>query len=131
MIGFGSRLRKILRSLLQFLPTTWAECCTGDPLVTRDAVLGAAQYLVDRGAPGDMLRALHGYNPSDNYVRAVNAYAQNMMADERAYIGYHGWEVFYGTTEGTVWLPVGYRATEPVDVVTYLRDHPEGRVAER
>ena len=27
---------------MQFLPTTWARCCTGDPTVTRDAIIGAA-----------------------------------------------------------------------------------------
>jgi len=115
---------------MQFLPSTWAECCTGDPAVARDAIMGAATYLVLRGAPTDMAAALNGYNPNAGYVGAVTAYAQNMMADESAYLGYHGWQVFFGTSEGTVRLPVGYTATEPVDVVAYVRDHPDDLLPE-
>jgi hypothetical protein len=110
---------------MQFLPATWAECCEGDPTVARDAILGAARYLTLRGAPGDMQAALYGYNPNNGYVGAVTAYAQAMQADERAYLGFHGWQVFYGTSEGTVRLPVGYSATEPMAVQRYLGDHPQ------
>lgn len=113
---------------MQFLPSTWAECCTGDPTVARDAILGAATYLLANGAPADMAAALDAYNPNSAYVGAVTAYAQNMQADDRAYLGYHGWQVFVGSSEGTVRLPTGYSATAPVDVVAYLRDHPEDRV---
>jgi membrane-bound lytic murein transglycosylase B len=113
---------------MQFLPTTWAECCEGDPTLARDAIIGAAVYLVDRGAPADMRAALYGYNPNDGYVGAVTAYAKNLMADDRAYLGYHGWQVFVGTSAGTVRLPVGYSATEPVDVDAYLADHPDDLV---
>lgn len=109
---------------MQFLPTTWAICCEGDPLDTRDAILGAARYLVAHGAPGDMEAALNAYNPNSAYVGAVTAYAQNMQADERAYLGYHGWQVFYGTSVGTVRLPVGYSATNEVDAAEYVRTHP-------
>ncbi len=110
---------------MQFLPATWAACCTGDPTVPRDAIMGAARYLAQLGAPGDMQAALYGYNPNSAYVGAVTAYAQNMIADERAYDGYHGWEVFYSTPMGTVRLPVGYSATTPIDLASYVRDRPE------
>lgn len=113
---------------MQFLPTTWAECCVGDPTVARDAIIGAATYLVDRGAPADMRAALYGYNPNDGYVGAVTAYAMNLMADERAYLGYHGWQVFVGTSAGTVRLPVGYSATAPIGVDAYLAEHPDDLV---
>ena len=36
---------------MQFLPTTWEACCTGDPTVTRDAIIGAATYLAQSGGP--------------------------------------------------------------------------------
>ena len=52
-----------------------------------------------------MAGALFSYNNSDRYVRAVTAYAQQMEADERAYLAYHGWQVYYGERllpEGTV-----------------------------
>ena len=63
---------------MQFLPTTWAECCTGDPTVTRDAIIGAATYLAQSGAPGDMQAAVHQYNPNDSYVAIVTAYAETL-----------------------------------------------------
>jgi membrane-bound lytic murein transglycosylase B len=113
------------RGPMQFLPTTWAECCTGDIDDPKDAILGAAMYLVDRGAPADMAKALYGYNPSDPYVASVTEYAANLRDDERAYFGYHAWQVFVGTSAGTIRLPVGYSATEPVDAVTYAAEHPE------
>ena len=114
---------------MQFLPATWAACCEGDPLVARDAIMGAARYLVARGAPADMQAALNGYNPNSAYVGAVTAYAQNMMADERAYLGYHGWQVFVGTSAGTVRLPVGYSSPTEVDAAAYVRTHPADLVA--
>lgn len=114
---------------MQFLPSTWAACCEGDPTVARDAIMGAAHYLVLNGAPGDMSAALNGYNPNAAYVGAATAYAMNMQADERAYLGYHGWQVFFGTGAGTVRLPVGYSQTAEIDAATYLRDHPEDLVA--
>jgi hypothetical protein len=109
---------------MQFLPTTWEGCCAGDPTNPRDAIIGAAQYLVDRGAPGDMQAALNGYNPNSGYVGAVTAYAENMIADERAYLGYHGWQVFFTSSEGTVRLPVGYSASEPRSAADYLAESP-------
>jgi hypothetical protein len=113
---------------MQFLPSTWATCCEGDPTVAGDAILGAARYLAQEGAPADMQAALYGYNPNAGYVGAVTAYAQNMIADERAYFGYHGWEVYFTTSVGAVRLPVGYSQSAPIDVLTYLRDHPDDLV---
>ena len=37
---------------MQFLRSTWDACCTGDPTVDRDAILGAATYLRRRGGAG-------------------------------------------------------------------------------
>ena len=113
---------------MQFLPTTWASCCTGDVLDPHDAIMGAAVYLVARGAPGDMRRALFGYNPNSGYVDAVDAYARNMIADERAFNGYHAWEVYAGSTAGTVRLPVGYAPAQPENAAAYVVAHPENVV---
>jgi membrane-bound lytic murein transglycosylase B len=110
---------------MQFLPSTWAGCCTGDPLDPREAIIGAATYLVDRGAPADTSAALYGYNPSDAYVVLVTAYAENLRDDERAYRGYHAWQVFFESAAGDVRLAVGYTAAEEIDAATYLADHPE------
>jgi hypothetical protein len=110
---------------MQFLPSTWTSCCAGDPLDPREAIIGAATYLVDRGAPGDMRAALYGYNPSDAYVILVTAYAENLRDDERAYRGYHAWQVFFESAVGEVRLPIGYATTYEIDAATYVAGHPE------
>ena len=83
-----------------------------------DAILGAARFLAASGARQDPYGALLRYNPTPRYARAVEAFAARMAADERAFLGYHGWEVHYRTTLGDVWLRPGYDADEerPVTV---------------
>jgi hypothetical protein len=93
---------------MQFLPSTWAACCTGDIEDAHDAIVGAATYLKMSGAPDDMDKAILAYNHDTRYLDAVKAYAANMAADERAYLGYHAWEVFYASSAGSFHLPVGY-----------------------
>jgi hypothetical protein len=56
-----------------------------------------------------MAAALYAYNPSRRYVRAVRAYASQLRANRRAYLGYYHWQVFYGDTL----LPEGYPARPP------------------
>ena len=91
---------------MQFIPSTWAIYGRGgDVTSNHDAIHAAARYLRATGAPNDMARALRAYNNSARYVRAVTAYAKQMEADERAYLGYHAWQVYYGSRllpEGTV-----------------------------
>ena len=89
---------------MQFIPSTWAEYGQGDIHSTHDAVLGAARYLKASGAPSDMARAVLAYNPDDHYVTAVSAYAANMIADERAFLGYYHWRVYVVTRAGPVFL---------------------------
>ncbi len=115
---------------MQFLPTTWEECCEGDPTVDRDAINGAAVYLVRRGGPDDMARALLGYNPSDEYVEAISAYAEVLRQDELAYRGYHAWEVYFLSAAGLVRMPVGYAEPEPVDATEWIAANPDALVAE-
>ncbi len=110
---------------MQFLPSTWHACCNGNILDPHDAIIGAALYLLSRGAPRDMKKALYGYNPNQGYVDAVDAYAQNMASDERALFGYHAWEVYVDSVAGTVRLPTGYANTKPIDAVSYVAAHPQ------
>ncbi len=109
---------------MQFLPTTWAVCCSGDPLDTRDAIIGAATYLAQSGGPDDMAAAVYQYNPNDGYVAVVTAYAESLRDQPELYAGYHGFQVFFGTSAGTVRLPVGYAEVEPIDAATYLAANP-------
>lgn len=90
---------------MQFLPSTWARYGAGGDINSyHDSILAAARYLRANGAPDDMHNGLYHYNPSERYVRAVSAYAGQMKADERAYLGYYYWQVYYFST----WLPEGY-----------------------
>jgi hypothetical protein len=93
---------------MQFIPETWARYGQGDINDNRDAILGAARLLQASGGPGDMRRALLRYNNSNHYVEAVESYAQVMLSDERAFLGYYQWQVNYPTTDGTFVLPEGY-----------------------
>jgi hypothetical protein len=60
-----------------------------------------------------MRNAVYNYNHDNRYVDAVLTYGDRMKADERAFYGYHAWQVYYVTTVGDVWLPEGYVATAP------------------
>jgi soluble lytic murein transglycosylase-like protein len=93
---------------MQFMPATWAMYGRGDVNDTHDAILGAARYLVAAGAPGNMPKALFAYNHSQAYVNALIAYANVMKNDPAAYRGYHGWQVYYPTTDGPILLSVGW-----------------------
>ena len=110
---------------MQFLPETWARCCTGDPTIPRDAIIGAATYLGQSGGPADMQAALHEYNPSDSYVATVTAFAENMRDNPQLYPAYRQWQVFYTSSAGTIRLPVGYSQPQPIDAAAYLADHPQ------
>jgi Transglycosylase SLT domain len=95
---------------MQFLPSTWKRYGRGgDIQATGDAIVAAARLLRANGAPADMARALYAYNPSRRYVRAVSAYAGQLRANPRAFLGYYHWQVFYGDTL----LPEGYPARPP------------------
>ncbi len=105
---------------MQFMPATWDAYGEGDVNEPRDAILAAGRYLDARGGPEDMDRALYGYNNSDHYVAAVQAYAGLIAADERAFLGFHHWEVHYRSELGDLWLPVGTRNEQPVPVADFL-----------
>ena len=93
---------------MQFMPATWAQYGRGDINDNHDAILGAARYLRAAGAPGNMARALFAYNHSQAYVNALMDYADVMKADQNAYRGYWGWQVYYPTKDGPVLLPAGW-----------------------
>ncbi len=101
------------RGPMQFIPSTWASYGQGDIDDPHDAILAAARYLAaNGGGSGNLANALYRYNPVSWYVKAVTLYAEQMEADDRAYLGYHAWQVYFTTALGDVLLPVGYEATE-------------------
>lgn len=86
---------------MQFMPATWREYGRGDVHDPRAAILAAARFLQAAGAPGDVRRALHRYNPSSAYVNAVRRFAARIRRDRfglaalyarRLYVrSLHGW----------------------------------------
>jgi hypothetical protein len=94
---------------MQFVPSTWTEYGNGGNIDDdHDAILAAGRFLADHGGAGDISRALFAYNPSDDYVAAIEDYAGVMTADPRAYDGYYAWQVYVTTTAGTQRLPEGW-----------------------
>ncbi len=86
---------------MQFMPATWRQYgLGGDIHDAHDAVLGAANYLHASGAPRDLRRALHAYNPSSAYVDAVLRYARRMRSDRRMFYELYNWQVFVKTAHG-------------------------------
>ncbi len=109
---------------MQFMPTTWAEVGVGSINDPHDAIAAAARYLVRRGGPTDMARAVRGYNNSAAYVDTVTAYARLFASDPVAFRAAHDWEIHYASAAGDLWLPVGYRYPERIPLDRYLAEAP-------
>jgi len=109
---------------MQFLPSTWAAYGEGDINDHHQAIRAAARYLVANGAPGDMAGALWNYNHSDHYVHGVLLYADLIAEHPGAFAAFYHWGVWYRSTAGDIYLPVGYEATEPIPVEEYLATAP-------
>jgi membrane-bound lytic murein transglycosylase B len=83
---------------MQFMPATWAAYGLGGNVHdAHDAILAAANYLHTSGAPRNLRRALHAYNPSPAYVDAVLRYARRMPA---MFYDLYNWQVFLKTGHG-------------------------------
>ncbi len=113
---------------MQFLPGTWARYgLGGDVWNTRDAILGAANYLAANGAADGtdarLDNALYRYNNDTRYVRGVRHYAAVMQADERAFLGFHAWQIYYRTHLGEILLPTGYELPRSMPVEEWLARH--------
>jgi membrane-bound lytic murein transglycosylase B len=86
---------------MQFMPATWARYGLGGNVHdAHDAILGAANYLHTSGAPRNIRRALHAYNPSPAYVDAVLRYARAMRGDRAMFYELYNWQVFLKTPRG-------------------------------
>lgn len=66
---------------MQFLPSTWADYGDGDVNNPRDAINAAARYLFIAGGRRNMDVAIYAYNHSDDYVAAVDYYADAIRSD--------------------------------------------------
>ena len=93
---------------MQFMPKTWDAYGAGDINDPRDAILAAGRYLHATGAPERMERAIWWYNHDNEYVDAVMKYGEVMRNDPNAFRGFYGWQVYFVTAYGTVFLPEGW-----------------------
>ncbi len=109
---------------MQFMPATWAEVGTGSIDDPRDAIPAAARYLVRRGGPDNMAKAVRGYNNSAAYVDTVTTYARLFAADPVAFRAAQSWEIHYVSAAGDLWLPVGYRHDHRIPLSEYLAEAP-------
>ena len=110
---------------MQFMPPTWAAYgMGGDVWNTRDAIMGAANYLAANGGGNGtaegLANALFRYNRSDNYVQGVLHYAEVMRAEPRMFLGLHAWPIVYATVLGDIVLPTGYEQLEPIPAADWL-----------
>ncbi|MGH3784560.1 MAG: lytic transglycosylase domain-containing protein [Pseudonocardiaceae bacterium] len=114
---------------MQFLAGTWTRYgLGGDVWNSRDAILGAANYLAAKGAAdgtdAGLDKALFSYNNDSRYVQAVRDYAALMQTDQRAFLGFHAWQVYYRTHLGMVLLPIGYESSRIVPAQQWLARQP-------
>jgi hypothetical protein len=56
-----------------------------------------------------MAAALLAYNRSTAYMKAVSAYASQMIENPATFKGYYHWQVYYARSGGTVVLPTGFQ----------------------
>ena len=59
------------------------------------------------------------------------AYAELIRLDERAFRGIYNWEVYVGSVEGTLWLPVGFDQAERIPAADYVAENPWVRTLDR
>jgi hypothetical protein len=111
---------------MQFIPATWETYgAGGDIHDPHDAILGAGRLLAANGYSDDPEAALHHYNDSDGYVRAVLLLAGILRDHPRELRGWHEWQIYFLTARGPVRLPEGYDAEQPIPVGRWLRGHPQ------
>ncbi len=111
---------------MQFLPSTWEECCEGDPTIDRDAIIGAASVPACQGWSRRHGRALFGATTTPSTTsNAVSAYAEVLRSDPMALRGYHAWEVFFRSEAGPGPIAGRLRRNRTVDALEWIATNPE------
>lgn len=114
------------RGPMQFIPTTWDIYGEGADIEdAHDSILAAGRLLAANGFSADPTAALMRYNNHPAYARAIRRHAATLRREPRQLEAYRGWQVYYLTDRGSVWLPAGYDQAAPLPVRRYLREHPE------
>jgi membrane-bound lytic murein transglycosylase B len=86
---------------MQFEPATWKSYGLGGNINSpRDAIIGAANYLVAHHYKTDERGAVYDYNPSSLYVDAVLRYTRQIRQDPNAFFAYYSWQVYFRKRTG-------------------------------
>lgn len=101
---------------MQFMPPTWAAYGRGDVNDTQDAIWGAGHYVAKSGWARDPRKAIWHYNQSEHYVTAILDFAKLLDDDPRRLRGWWGWQVYYRTVRGPIWLSEGYASTQRMTI---------------
>lgn len=101
---------------MQFMPGTWAAYGRGDVNDTHDAIWAAGNYLAKMRWAKDPRKAIWHYNHSEAYVNAILAFAGLLDEDPRRLRGWWGWQVYYRTVRGPIWLSTGYDAPTRISI---------------
>ena len=101
---------------MQFMPPTWAAYGRGDVNDTEDAIWGAGNYVAKSGWASDPRKAIWHYNHSEHYVTAILDFAKLLDQDPRRLRGWWGWQVYYRTVRGPVWLSEGYASEQRLTI---------------
>lgn len=111
---------------MQFMPFTWKDYGLGGNVEDdRDAILAAGNYVAAMGFAKDKRKAIWEYNHSDHYVNAVLTFADLLERNEALYRGLWGWQVYYRTVAGSIWLAEGYEQKERIAIETYCEPRGE------
>jgi hypothetical protein len=109
---------------MQFMPATWKAYGEGDVNDDRDAIRAAGNYLAKSGWAKDQAKAIWAYNHTQHYVTAVQKIALALDAEPGLYRGLWGWQVYYRTVQGAIWLGEGYasEARQPIEAYCATTD---------
>lgn len=110
---------------MQFMEKTWTDYGEGDVENDRDAIFAAANYLSKMGWADDPRKAIWEYNNTERYVNAILDFAKVMDADPLAYRGFWGWQVYYRTVVGSIWLAAGYEEPARISIEAYCAPRGE------
>lgn len=112
------------RGPMQFMPQTWKDYGEGDIEDDGDAIRAAAKYLAASGWAKDPEKAVWAYNHSKAYVSAVLEVARTLDEEPRLLRGLWGWQVYYRTVQGAIWLGEGYAsdARQPIEAYCTTSD---------